>query len=98
MSMSLRSALLAAALTCGLGTAAVAQGYAPLPPLRAEIVPPPPGTRYVWEPGHWVWNGRAYVWSGGHYVIRRAAYHEYIHGHWVEEPGRPPFWVGPHWR
>ena len=29
--------------------------------------PPPPGARYVWLPGHWLWNGRAYVWVRGRY-------------------------------
>jgi hypothetical protein len=27
--------------------------YAPVPPLQVEIVPPLPGPRLLWEPGHW---------------------------------------------
>jgi hypothetical protein len=44
-----------------------------------------------------VWNGRAYAWIGGHYIVRRAAYHEYVHGHWGERYGHP-VWIGPYWR
>jgi hypothetical protein len=93
----LRSAVLGAVLTMGMASAALAQGYPPPPPLRYEVVPVVPGPRYVWEPGHWVWNGRAYAWIGGHYIVRRAAYHEYVHGHWGERYGHP-VWIGPYWR
>jgi hypothetical protein len=102
MNRLIRSAVIAA---CVLGSAApaafappaFAQGYPPIPPPRVEVVPVAPGARYVWEPGHWVWNGRAYVWIGGHYVIRRAAYHEYVPGHWGVRFGRP-VWIEPFWR
>jgi hypothetical protein len=78
--------------------AAHAQPYPPPPPPRAETVPPPPGTRYVWEPGHWHWNGATYVWVGGHYVIRQARWHEYVPGHWQQNPYGQWVWVAAHWR
>jgi hypothetical protein len=97
-----RSTILTATLTAALGSAAFApsafaQGYPPLPPPRVEVLPPPPGARYIWQPGHWVWNGRAYAWIGGRYIIRRAAYREYVPGHWADRYGRP-VWVQPYWR
>ena len=27
------------------------------PALPAEAIPPPPGPRWVWQPGYWAWNG-----------------------------------------
>ena len=86
----------------GIGSA-VAQPppppYATVPPPRAEVVPRAPGERFVWEPGHWHWNGARYVWVGGHYVERRAHYREYVPGRWVWSPrfGRWE-WVGAHWQ
>jgi len=56
----------------GIGSA-MAQPPPPAgpPPMRYEAVPAPRGERFVWEPGHWHWNGARYVWFGGRYVERR---------------------------
>jgi hypothetical protein len=97
MRFPLRLGLLALALTTGLAGAAMAQPYPPVPPPRAEQMPPPPGTRYAWEPGHWHWNGAAYVWFGGHYVVRRAHWGVYEPGRWVLRGGGW-VWVPAHWR
>ena len=35
---------------------------APPPGPEAEIPPPAPSPSYVWEPGHWSWNGVQYFW------------------------------------
>lgn len=71
--------------------------YAPIPPLQQEVVPPPPGTRYVWRPGHWHWNGVQYVWVRGQYVIRQVGWGEWVPGHWAMRPGGY-VWVPAHWR
>jgi WXXGXW repeat (2 copies) len=55
------------------------------PPLRVEPVPPPPSgpTKvWVWQPGHWYWDGRDYDWKPGHYEKR---------------PARAASWVAPTW-
>jgi WXXGXW repeat (2 copies) len=80
----------------GMTTLAAAQPYPPPPGLHAERVPPRPGSRYIWQPGHWVWNGYSYAWVRGHYVVRAPYYHHWMHGHWANGPGGW-VWVAPHW-
>ena|SRR6185437_1067038 len=83
----------------GIGSA-MAQPPPPAgpPPMRYEAVPAPRGERFVWEPGHWHWNGARYVWFGGRYVERRPHYGHYEPGHWVWSPrmGRHE-WIPAHW-
>jgi len=50
--------------------------------LAEEIPPHPPGPYWVWQKGHWRWNGHQYYWS---------------HGHWAERPPQYSAWVAPHW-
>jgi len=72
--------------------------YATVPPPRDEIVPPSRGGRYIWEPGHWHWNGRAYVWIGGRYVPRHPHYAQYVPGRWDWAPGMGRWvWRPAHW-
>jgi hypothetical protein len=44
----------------------------PPPPIIVEAPPPPPPEHpyWVWERGHWTWNGYNWVWVHGHYVER----------------------------
>jgi hypothetical protein len=37
------------------------------PAPRVEVIPPSPGSRMVWEPGHWSFNGATWDWVPGHY-------------------------------
>jgi hypothetical protein len=100
MPASLRTMLVALVLTTPLATAAFAQPplpYPPVPALRAEPVPPPPGASYIWRPGYWHWNGSGYVWVGGRYVIRQPAWHEWIPAGWAWRGGAWA-WVPGHWR
>lgn len=97
MRHSFRLLLAALALSTCLSGLAWAQPYGPIPPPRAEMVPPPPGARYIWQPGHWFWNGRTYVWVAGRYVVRGPHYGEYVPGHWVRR-GPNWVWVSAHWR
>jgi hypothetical protein len=45
--------------------------FAPLPPIRHEVVIARPGPRYVWVPGYWRWDPypRHYVWVGGSWLL-----------------------------
>ena len=93
--------LAAFALVAGAAGIALAQsGGAPpqaIPPDQAEGPPPPsPGPRYVWEPGHWHWNGVAWVWRHGHWAIRQAGWHAFVRGAWVLRGGGW-VWVPGHW-
>jgi hypothetical protein len=96
-----RRLLLGGVLGLAVAAPALAQPplpYGPVPPPRHEAVPPPPGTRYVWEPGHWHWDGVRYVWFGGHYVIREARYHHWVEGRWVWSPPAGRWvWRPAHW-
>lgn len=94
---------LAAAMILMLGVgSAMAQphgppGYAPIPPPRAERVPPPPHGRFAWQPGHWHWDGFRYVWIGGRYVEHRHPRH-WIDGGWVWSPREGRWiWRPAHW-
>ena len=55
----------------------------PPPAVRVETIPPPPDRDYVWDPGHWRWDGHGYVWVPGHYVHKHHHYAKWIPGHWV---------------
>ena len=72
----------------------------PPPPRAAEYVPPPPpaapGVVYVWQPGHWRWNGHEYVWHEGQYAERPAHVERWIAPHWDERGGQWIFVEG-HW-
>lgn len=92
-----RRLLLMSALVALSGTAAAQTAYAPIPPLRQEVVPMAPPGAYIWRPGHWVWDGRAYVWVPGRYVVRVRGYHEWVPGHWAMRYGNW-VWIAPHWR
>ncbi len=56
------------------------------PPLRYEVTPSP-RRGYVWESGHWRWNGRRHVWVSGHWVRNRPGY-AFYEPRWVERDGR----------
>ena len=69
--------------------------YQPIPEPRYEPVPHP-RSGYLWEPGHWHWNGRQYAWFSGRYVPVRAEYHRYVQGFWVQHGPRWE-WLPAHW-
>ena len=97
-----RSILAGLAGMAGLTSPALAQ-YPPPPPgpppLRYEAVPPPRPGAYVWEPGHWHWNGVQYVWVEGRYIPRHShhPYGQYVPGHWVRRGGAW-VWAPAGWR
>jgi hypothetical protein len=85
----------------GIGTAAAQppNPYAAVPPPRVEVIPAPPGGRFVWEPGHWHWNGRTYLWAGGRYIRRGPHFHNFVEGHWAWAPRIGRYvWRPAHWQ
>jgi hypothetical protein len=66
------------------------------PPPQTEVPPPAPSPSYVWEPGHWLWNGIQYVWQSGRYVERPTVSATYVGGHWERHPNGW-VWVEGHW-
>jgi hypothetical protein len=78
--MSMRNIIAVLTLAVGsLGFAAAGQaakfidveiGVPPPPPARVEVVPAP-REGYVYEPGHYTWNGSAYVWVDGQFIRNR---------------------------
>jgi hypothetical protein len=68
----------------------------PPPPPEAESPPPAPSSTYVWQPGHWYWNGVQFHWQPGSYVAKPTATASYEPGHWEQRPDGW-LWVGGHW-
>jgi len=99
----IRRRLFLASLASGIALvgAAHAQPYAPPPPYEPIPAPryepePRPRHGYLWEPGHWHWNGHRYVWFAGRYVPVRAEYHHFVPGAWVQRGPRWE-WIPAHW-
>ncbi len=84
-----------------------------MPPMRVEIMPPPPRPGVHWAPGHWVWR-RGWVWVPGRYqrrVVRvmpaplaggipprPGPRYALIRGHWTWSDRRGDWvWIRPHW-
>ncbi len=70
----------------------------PPPPPRQEIIVEAPGPRerFVWDPGHYVWDGAGYRWAPGHWIARREGF-VWVPAHWDHAPGGWRF-VDGHWR
>jgi hypothetical protein len=68
-------------------------GVAPPPPV-VEVVPPP-REGYVFEPGHYGWDGRQYVWIGGQFIPDRTghAWQPYV----IEQRGERWHFRAGHW-
>ena len=56
-----------------------------------------PGSRYVWLPGFYSWNGGAYVWVPGRWERPARARATWVPGRWVHEH-RGWYFVEGHWR
>ena len=70
--MNLKKALFAAtfASACvGISIPAQAQVIVEAPmPYGYEVRPTRPDSGYVWQQGHWSWNGYRNIWVAGHWV------------------------------
>ena len=103
---SLMAALTVAIGTFGMATAASAArvvdveiGVAPPPPGQQTIVMTPPEREgFVYEPGHYGWDGQRYVWVEQQYIPNREGHHwrhytlekhgdrwHYRAGHWDDD-------------
>ena len=69
----------------------------PPPQVIVEQMPPAPGPAFVWQPGHWRWNGHDYFWVPGHYVERPRHVREWVAPHWEQRNGAYVLFEG-HWR
>ena len=91
--MNLKKALLGLIVASSFGAIAlpaqadvdIVLNVAP-PPARYERVPEP-RRGYIWESGHWRWNGQRHVWNAGHWERHRPGY-VYSAPRWVEQDGR----------
>ena len=107
--MNLRTIAAALALAIGtFGMTSMAQaakvidveiGTAPPAlPGRVDIITPAPREGFVYEPGHYAYDGRNYVWVEGEYIQQREGHHyvpyvmerrgerwHYRAGHWDDE-------------
>jgi hypothetical protein len=88
----LKKSLLAVFFASALGAAAVPAGAQQIivdvaPPAPRHEPIPPARRGYVWESGHWRWNGHRYVWVPGHWERVRHGY-RYHAPRWVERDGR----------
>ena len=101
MKTSLRSIIAQAALvvagavtvTAASADVVIVAPTAPPAP-RFERVPPP-RAGYVWDAGHWNWEGGRYVWAGGRWEAERIG-HRWMPGEWIREGGQYR-WVPAHW-
>ena len=94
------AALTLASGTLGLATASQAArvvdveiGAAPPPPL-VEVIPPP-RAGYIFQPGHYGWDGRTYVWTEGQFILDRPGhvYRPYV----IEQRGERWHFRAGHW-
>lgn len=57
-----------------------------------------PGDGYVWQKGHWQWNG-SWVWHGGKWAERPIGYSIYVPGYWKLSTHHHRWeWVEPYWK
>lgn len=98
MKRVLASVLAFGLVFAGAETASAQRPYPPIPPPRYERIPPPPGGRFMWEPGHWHWTGAQYAWIPGRYVPRHPHRGHYVPGHWQFSPRAGQYvWRPAHW-
>lgn len=63
-----------------------------------EAIPACPGDDYVWQKGHWQWNG-SWVWAGGQWARRPNNYSAYVPGYWrLSKHHHRWEWVAPYWK
>ena len=57
------------------------------PPVTIYEPVPAPRSGYIWQAGHWNWDGNRHVWSNGNWQAARPGY-SYNAPRWVEHNGR----------
>ena len=66
----------------------------PPPPARYEVVPQP-RAGYIYQPGHYEWDGRAYVWREGLFIEKREGHVYTPYG--LEHRGDMWYYRRGHW-
>ncbi|MBA3816860.1 MAG: YXWGXW repeat-containing protein [Parachlamydiaceae bacterium] len=57
-----------------------------------------PGNNYVWQKGHWQWNG-SWAWVSGRWAERPQGHTAYIPGYWKLSTHHHRWeWVAPYWQ
>ena len=76
----------------------ITRHHRPTHPLsrRADLAPNAPPPTYVWEPGHWYWNGVRYHWQPGRYIAKPTTTATYTPGQWEQRP-QGWRWVDGQW-
>ena len=71
----------------------------PPPPERIEVIAPPPPhpELFVWDKGHWRWDGHAHFWVAGHYERIPHPGAIRVPGHWEQMPDGRWHFHAPHW-
>jgi hypothetical protein len=77
-------------------TIVIAPTAAPAPQTEVPPPAPAPAPSYVWEAGHWAWNGLQYIWQPEKYVEKPTVSATFVSGDWEEHPNGW-FWVQGHW-
>lgn len=63
-----------------------------------EQIPASPGENYIWQKGHWQWNG-SWVWVGGQWSLKPNGYTVYVPGYWRHSHHHHHWeWVAPYWK
>ncbi|MFI5168005.1 MAG: hypothetical protein ACHQQS_15460 [Thermoanaerobaculales bacterium] len=69
---------------------------APPPPLRVDVMTPPPSADHFWIAGHWRWENRRYEWEAGRWELHHPG-SVWVPAHWVRVNGVWRF-AGGHWQ
>jgi WXXGXW repeat (2 copies) len=100
--MRIRTAIVGTAVSIGvLAGAGIAQArsveveIATAPPEERVLVAPEPRPGYIYERGHYTWDGHAYVWSEGRYIEERPG-HVYVQP-MIEHRGEHYYYRSGHW-
>jgi hypothetical protein len=89
--------IVAVSVTSRLGAqVSVYVGSAP-PPAVVEHPPVRPGPDYIWQAGHYTWDGRRYVWVPGAWILPPRPHAVWAPGRW-DHDGHGYHWVEGRWR
>lgn len=63
-----------------------------------EQIPVSPGETYVWQKGHWHWDG-SWQWTSGQWAERPHGHTVYVPGYWKLSTHHHRWeWVQPYWK
>jgi hypothetical protein len=79
---------------------AITAPKAPPPAHQEEVpaAPPGPANYFVWDDGHWHWDGKDYVWIPGRYIERPYIGANWVPGRWDDSGNTQWTYTPGHWR